>query len=91
MVSLHYNGVNSYLVLDKTEICKFMAHGSIRWYEFCLGKLSKNFKKDEQGEICLNGTVYNFSVNLSSVEKEDIFNIYEYLKVKNNINNVWVY
>ena len=35
--------------------------------------------------ISLNGTVYDFSVNHNSVEKEEILNIDEYLMVKNNI------
>ena len=39
------------------------------WYEFCLGSKSKDFAKDKQSEISLNGTVYDISVNLSSVKK----------------------
>ena len=31
--------------------------------------------KDEQSEISLNGTVYDFSVNHSSIEKEDILRV----------------
>ena len=33
------------------------------WCNFCLGSLSKNFTKDEQSEISLNGTAYDFSVD----------------------------
>ena len=33
-LSLHYNGVNSYLYVNKTKIYKFKAHDNIRWYEF---------------------------------------------------------
>ena len=40
--------------------------------------------KDQQREISLDGTVYDFSVNHSSIEKDGILNIYEYLMVKNN-------
>ena len=58
---------------------------NIGWYELCLGSISKDFTKDEQSEISLNGTVYDFPVNYSSVEKENILNIYEYLLIKNNI------
>ena len=53
--------------------------------EFCLGSLSKDFIKNEQSEISLNCTLSNFSVDHSSVEKEDILNIHKYLMVKNNI------
>ena len=57
----------------------------IRWYEFCLENISKVFTKNEHNEISLNGTVYDFSVNHSSVEKKDIVNVHEYLMLKNNI------
>ena len=33
----------------------------------------------------LNSTVYDSSVDHSSIKKEDKLNIYKYLKVKNNI------
>ena len=40
--------------------------------------------KDELNEISLNGTVYDFSLDHSSIKQRDILNIYEYLIVKNN-------
>ena len=54
----------------------------------CLGSVSKDFTKDEQSEISLNGTGYDFWVDRSSVKKEDILNIHQYLMVKNNKNLV---
>ena len=59
-------------------------YDNIRWYEFSLGSESKDFTENEQSEISLNGTVHDFSLDHSSVEKEDILNIHEYLMVKNN-------
>ena len=38
--------------------------------QVCLGDLSKDFTKDKQGEISLNSTVYDFSVDPSSIKKE---------------------
>ena len=32
------------------------------WYKICLGSVSKDFTKDEQSEISLNGAVYDFPV-----------------------------
>ena len=61
------------------------AKDNINWYNFCLGSLSKDFTKDEQSEIYLHGTVYNFSVDHSSIKKENILNIHQYLMSKNNI------
>ena len=85
-MSLHYNDVNSYLYVNKTEIYKFKVHDNIRWYDFCLGSVSKDFTHNEQSEISLIGNVYDFSVGHSPVEKPDNSNIHEYLMVKNNIN-----
>ena len=67
------------------KVCKFKVHDNIRWYEFCLGSVSKHFVKYEQIEIYLNGTVYDFSVARSSIKKLNILNIHEYFMVKNNI------
>ena len=53
--------------------------------EFLIKKYFKDFTKDEQNGIFLNGTVDDFSLDHSSVKKEGIFNIYEYLMIKNNI------
>ena len=35
-LSLHYNGDESYLYKNKTEICKFKANDNIIWYKVCL-------------------------------------------------------
>ena len=55
------------------------------WYNFCLGSASKDFTNNEQSLISLNGTVYNFSVNHSSIKKEDILNIHRYSMIKNSV------
>ena len=71
--------------LNRTEIYKFKAKDNISWYNFCLGCVSEDFTKYEQSEISLNASVYNISVNHSSIKKETILNIHQYLIVKNNI------
>ena len=81
---LHDNVGESCLDVCKTEICKFKMHINIPWYKFCLGSISEYFTKDEMSEISLNSTVYDYSVDHSAIEEEDILNIYEYL-MKNNI------
>ena len=90
-LSLQCDGDESYLYVNKTEIYKFKAKDNISWYTFCLGSVSKDFTKDEQSEISLNGTVFDFSVDHSSIKKEDIFNIHRYLIIKNNIKYLWIY
>ena len=73
---MNYNGDESYLYVNKKEIYKLKAKYNISWYNFCLGSISQDFTKDEQSEISLNGTVYDFSVDHISIKKEDIFNIH---------------
>ena len=58
----------------------------IPWHKFYLGRVSKDFTKDEISEISLNSTVYDFPVDQSAIEKEDMLkNIQEYLIKRNNI------
>ena len=62
------------------------AKDDINWYNYCLESIWKDFTKDEQIEISLNATtVYDFSVDNSLIEKEEILNVHQYLMIKNNI------
>ena len=46
-LSLHYNGANSYLFVNSTEIYKFKGKDSeIHAYSSCLGNISKNWSQD---------------------------------------------
>ena len=65
--SLHINSDESYLYVNKTEICKFKANDNISVYNIYLGSVSKYFTNDEQCEMSLNSTVYGFSVYHSSI------------------------
>ena len=64
------NGDESCSYVNKTEICKFKTNDNIIWYNFCLGSVSKVFRKDEQSEISLNGTVYYFPLDHGSSIKK---------------------
>ena len=55
------------MYVNKTGISKFKPNDNMSWYNFCLGSLSKDFTKDEQSEIFLNGTVlYNCKCKFNS-------------------------
>ena len=54
-----------------------------RWYNFFLGSVLKDVSKDQESEISLNGTVYNFLVDHSSIKMENILNIHKFLMAKN--------
>ena len=46
-LSLHYNGANSYLFVNGTEIIKFKAKDSkIAVYPLCFGNISKDWSVD---------------------------------------------
>ena len=85
-MSLHYNGTNSYLFLNGTEIIKFKAKDSeITPYELCLGNISKDWSIDNMKKTSLQGCVYDFSVDYDAIEVSDILDIHKYLMEKNGI------
>ena len=73
------------MVIKQRFKAKFKAKDNISWDNFCLGSVSQDFTKDEQSDISLNGTVHDFSVAHSSIKKEDILNIHQYLIIKKNV------
>ena len=85
-LSLHYNGANSYLFVNGTEIYKFKAKDSeIVASPLCLGNISKNWSTDNIKETGFNGYVYDFSVDNDAIDVDDIKDIQKYLMKKNNI------
>ena len=85
-LSLHYNGANSYLFVNGTEIYKFKAKDSeIVTSPFCLGNISKNWLTDNIKRTGFHGYIYDFSVDYDSNDVDDIKNIHKYLMKKNGI------
>ena len=85
-LNLHYNGANSYLFVDGTEIYKFKAKDSeIVASPLCLGNISKDWLIDNMKMTGLNGYVYDFSIDYDPVAVDDIKDIHKYLMQKNNI------
>ena len=85
-MSLHYNGANSYLFANSTEIIKFKAKDSnIITIPLCLGNISKDCSVDNMKDTGLNGYVYDFSVDYDTTDVDDIKDIHKYLMKKNNI------
>ena len=80
-LSLHYNGVHSYLFVNGTEIYKFKAKDSeIVATPLCLGNISKGWSVDNmKKKNGFNGYVYDFSVDYDSIAVGDIKNIHKYL------------
>ena len=82
-LSLHYNGANSYLFVNGTEIYKFKAKDSeIVPSPLCLGNISKDWSVDNMKKTGFTGYVYDFSVDYNAIAVDNIKDIHNYLMKK---------
>ena len=82
-LSLHYNGANSYLFVNGTEIHKFKVKDSKTVATaLCLGNISKDWSTDNMKKTNFNGYVYDFSVDYDATDNDDIKDIHNYLMKK---------
>ena len=85
-LSLHYNGANSCLFVNDTEITKFKGKDSeISTYPFCLANISKDWSVDNMKNTGLKGYVFDFSVDYDAIAVSGILEIHKYLMKKNDI------
>ena len=85
-LSLHYNGSNSFLFVNGTEIYKFNTKDSeIVPSPLCLGNISKDWSVDNMKRTGFTGYVYDFGVDYGAAAVDDIKNIRKYLIKKNDI------
>ena len=84
---MHYNGANSYLFVNGTEIYKFKAKDSeIVPIPLCLGNISKDWSLDNmKKKTGFNGYFYDFNDDYDATDVDDILDIQKYLMKKNNI------
>ena len=89
MLSLHYNGDNSYLFVNGGEAFKFKAKtfsDQVKQNILCLGNLSSDWSSIKSTNIGLYGSVYDFVVDYSPVNSVGtIYDIHKYLMKKYNI------
>ena len=79
-LSLNYNGANSYLFVNDTEIIKFKAKDSaIVASSLCLGNISKDWSTDYMKKTGLTVYVYDLSADYNAVTLDDIKDIHNYL------------
>ena len=77
---MHYNGANSYLLVNGTEIIKCKAKDSeIVATLLCLGNISKDWSVYNMKKTGFSGYIYDFSVDYNAVAVDDIFDIHNYL------------
>ena len=85
-LSLHYNGANSDLFVNGTEIYKFKAEDSeIVAIPLCLGNISKDWSTDNIKKTGFNGYFYDFNVNYDATDVDDIKDIHNYFTKRNDI------
>ena len=87
---MNYNGANSYLFVNGTEILNFKAKDSeIVAGPLCLGNISKDWPTDNMKKTGLNGYVYEFNVDYADFDKIDLTKaipfVHKYLMAKYNI------
>ena len=83
---MHYNGANTCLFVNGTEIYKLKAKDSeIVASPICLENISKDWLADNMKRTGLNGYVYDFSVDYDAADVDDIKDIHRYLMKKNAI------
>ena len=79
-LSLHYNGANSYLFVNGTEVYKFKAkYSEIVGSPLCLGNISKDWSADNMKKTGFNGYIYDFIVDYDATDVDDIKDIHKYL------------
>ena len=85
-LSFHYNGANSYLFVNGTEIIKLRAKDSeIVATPLCLGNVAKDWSLDNTNDTGLNKYIYDFSVDYDTIAVDDILDIHKYLMEKSDM------
>ena len=82
VLSLHYNGSNSFLFVNATKIDQFKAKDfEIKDYALCLGNISKKFKSNntKKKKTGLKEIVKFISVGFNSTDTNGILDIHIYL------------
>ena len=87
ILSVHYNGDNSYLFVNGKEELKFKAKTSLFVKEkLCIGNLSDKWTTSESEKTGLHGNIYDFEVDEQIVGVNAIYDIHRYLMTKHNIS-----
>ena len=85
-LSFHYNGANSCLFVNGTEIYKFKAkYSEIVASSLCLGNISNNWSTHNMKNRGFNWYIYDSSVDYDAIKVDDIKDIHKYLMKRNNI------
>ena len=88
VLSLHYNGDNSYLFVNGRQELKFKAKtDQLVKEKLCIGNLSDQWTASESEKTGLYGNIYDFVVDYEQiVGVKTIYDMHRYLNIKHNIN-----
>ena len=87
LLNLHYDGANSYLFVNGTEIYKFKAKDSkiIASKPIKFRKYFKRLGGTYMKKTGFTGYVYDFSVSYNDIDVDNIKDIHKHLMKKNDI------
>ena len=88
VLSLHYNGDNSYLFANCRQELKFKAKkDQLVKEKLCIGNLSDQWTASESEKTELYGNIYDFVVDYKSINGvKPIYDMHRYLMTKHNIS-----
>ena len=88
VLSLHYNGDNSYLFVNGRQELKFKAEtNQLVKGKLCIGNLSDQWTTSESEKTGVYGKIYDFVVDYEHISGvETIYDMHRYLIIKHNIN-----
>ena len=88
ILSLHYNGDDSYLFVNGTQELNFKAKDDqIINEKLCLRNLSSEWTKSESEKTGLYGNIYDFVVDYKTINGvRPIYDMHRYLMTKHNIS-----
>ena len=88
VLSLHYNGNDSYLFVNGKQELKFKSKtGQLVREKLCIGNLSDQWKTSESEKTGLYGNIYDFIVDYKKVVGvKAIYDMHRYLMTKHNIS-----
>ena len=87
VLSLHYNGDNSYLFANGRQELNFKAKDDqIINEKLCIGNLNSEWTKSESEKTGLYGNIYDFVVDYRAINGvKPIYDMHRYLMTKHNI------
>ena len=88
VLSLHYNGDNSYLFVNGKQELKFKAKNDqiLKNEKLCLGNLSNQWRIAEYKKTRLYGNIYDFVVDYEAINGvKQIYDMHRYLMKKHDI------